>query len=137
MLSFGLTIRNADLIFANVLFIFSKIQDSVNAIWFFPYFWLYMWFKVIYPKYSKHLLFIVAHTIDCVCSKILNNGLLFSVFKFFGWNQPIFCLPKWLKWAPMFIVHGMYNFDVIVNILSLKRYHVFGAKVPRGYYAVT
>ena len=26
---------------------------------------------------------------------------------------------------------------VIVNILSLKRYHVFGAKVPRGYYAVT
>ena len=44
--------------------------------------------KVIYPKYSKHRLSTVAHTIDCVCSKILNHGLtyglLFSLFKFFG-----------------------------------------------------
>ena len=31
--------------------------------------------KVIYPKYSKHWLSSVAHTIDCVCSKILNHGL--------------------------------------------------------------
>ena len=31
--------------------------------------------KVIYLKYSKHLLSTVAHTIDCVCSKILNHGL--------------------------------------------------------------
>ena len=41
--------------------------------------------KVIYPKYSKHWLFTVA---NCVCSKLLNhglnNGLLFSLFKFFG-----------------------------------------------------
>ena len=44
--------------------------------------------KVIYPKYSKHWLSTVAHTIDCLCSKILNHGLndglLFSLFKFFG-----------------------------------------------------
>ena len=33
------------------------------------------WSKVIYPKYSKHWLSTVAHTIDCVCSKILNHGL--------------------------------------------------------------
>ena len=31
--------------------------------------------KVIYPKFSKHWLSTVAHTIDCVCSKILNHGL--------------------------------------------------------------
>ena len=31
--------------------------------------------KVIHPKYSKHWLSTVAHTIDCVCSKILNRGL--------------------------------------------------------------
>ena len=48
--------------------------------------------KVIYPKYSKHWLSTVAHTIiDCVCSKLLNHGLnhelLFSVFKFFGWKN--------------------------------------------------
>jgi hypothetical protein len=31
--------------------------------------------RVMYPKYSKHWLSTVAHTIDCVCSKILNHGL--------------------------------------------------------------
>ena len=56
--------------------------------------WALWWFaklKVIYPKYSKHWLSTVAHTIDCVCSKILNHGLnhglLFSLFKFFGWKN--------------------------------------------------
>ena len=43
---------------------------------------------VIHPKYSKHLPYTVAHTIDCVCSIMLNHGvnhgLLFSLFKFFG-----------------------------------------------------
>ena len=29
------------------------------------------WDKVIHPKYSKHWLTTVAHTIDCECSKIL------------------------------------------------------------------
>ena len=44
--------------------------------------------KVIYPKYSKHWPYTVAHTIDCVCSKILNHGLnlglLFSLSSFLG-----------------------------------------------------
>ena len=44
--------------------------------------------KVIYPKFFKQWLSTVAHTIDRVCSKILNqglnHGLLFSLFKFFG-----------------------------------------------------
>ena len=47
--------------------------------------------KVIYPNYSKHWLTTVAHTIDCVYSKILNHGLnhglLFSLFLFFGWKK--------------------------------------------------
>ena len=50
-----------------------------------------MLIKVIYPKYFKHWLSIVAHTIDCMCSKILshglNHGLSFSLFKFFGWKN--------------------------------------------------
>jgi hypothetical protein len=37
----------------------------------------------VYPKYSKHKLSTVAHTIDCVCSKILNHGLLMSPFQVF------------------------------------------------------
>ena len=36
--------------------------------------------KVIYPKYSKHWLYTVAHTIDCVCSKMLNHGLNHGLF---------------------------------------------------------
>ena len=47
--------------------------------------------KVINTKYSKHWLSTLAHTIDCVCSKILNHGLnhglLFPLFKFFGWKN--------------------------------------------------
>ena len=31
------------------------------------------YFKVIYPKYSKHWTFTVAYTIDWVCSKMLNH----------------------------------------------------------------
>ena len=61
--------------------------------------------KVIYPKYSKHLPYTVAHTIDCVCSKMLNHGLshglFLSLFKFF---------------FQMFIVLEMYNF-----VLSSKK----------------
>ena len=46
--------------------------------------------KVIYTKYSNHWPNSVAHTIDCVCSKMLNHGLnhglFLSLFKFFGWK---------------------------------------------------
>ena len=41
--------------------------------------------KFIYPKYSKHWPYTVTHTIDCVCSKMLNHslnhGLFLSLFK--------------------------------------------------------
>ena len=40
--------------------------------------------KVIYTKYSKHCPYTVAHTIECVCSKInhgLNHGLFISLLK--------------------------------------------------------
>ena len=40
--------------------------------------------KVIYPKYSKHLPYTVAYTIDCVCSKILNHGLIMDFFFHFS-----------------------------------------------------
>ena len=36
-------------------------------------------FKVIYTKYSKHSPYTVAHTIECVCSKI-NHGLNHELF---------------------------------------------------------
>ena len=36
--------------------------------------------KVIYPKYSKHWPYTVAHTIDCVCSKMLHHGLNHGLF---------------------------------------------------------
>ena len=35
---------------------------------------------VIYPKYSKNWPYTVAHTIDCVCSKMLNHGLNHGLF---------------------------------------------------------
>ena len=40
--------------------------------------------KVIYTKYSKHSPYTVAHTIECVCSKInhgLNHGVFLSLLK--------------------------------------------------------
>ena len=36
--------------------------------------------KVIHPKYSKHWPYTLAHTIDCVCSKMLNHGLNHGLF---------------------------------------------------------
>ena len=36
--------------------------------------------KVIYPKYSKHLPYTVAYTIDCVCNEMLNHGLNHGFF---------------------------------------------------------
>ena len=91
------------------------------------------WPKLYIP--SALNLSTLAHTVDCVCSKILNHGLnhglLFSLFKFFGWNNILnsglksrflfrlifqfyltyrliwqklaHCfLPQWLWWAPFF-----------------------------------
>ena len=36
--------------------------------------------KVIYPKYSKHWTYTVAHTIDCGCSKMISHGLNHELF---------------------------------------------------------
>ena len=36
--------------------------------------------QVIYPKHSKHWSHTVAHTIDCVCSKMLKHGLNLGSF---------------------------------------------------------
>ena len=36
--------------------------------------------NVVFTKYSKHWPFTVAHTIDCVCSKMLNHGLNHGFF---------------------------------------------------------
>ena len=84
--------------------------------------------KFIYPKYSKHYPYTVAHTIDCGCSKVLNHGLnhrlFLSLFFFFFCMKIHYKLNKF-KISPflsnqmpvlssffqMYIVLGMYNFD--------------------------
>ena len=38
--------------------------------------------KVIHPKYSKDWTYTVAHSTDCVYSKMLNHGWFLSFFKF-------------------------------------------------------
>merc|ERR1711971_337225 len=38
--------------------------------------------KVLHPKYFKHLPYTVAHTIDCVCSKMLNSWFKSWVISF-------------------------------------------------------
>ena len=46
--------------------------------------------KVIHPKYSKPWLYLLAATMCCICSKILNHGLnhglFLSLFMFFVWK---------------------------------------------------
>ena len=39
--------------------------------------------KVIYPKYPKHWPYTVAHTKNCVCSKMLNDGLNHAVISLY------------------------------------------------------
>ena len=66
---------------------------TISAITMRPAF-LHLWtmlmklIKVIYPKYWIST---VAHTFHCVCIKLLNhglnNGLLFSFLKCFGWKN--------------------------------------------------
>ena len=44
--------------------------------------------KLIYPKYSKHWPYLLAYTMDCECSKILNH-CIYSYQYFYG--QTIHC----------------------------------------------
>ena len=68
--------------------------------------WIQPRVKVVYPKYSKHWLHTVAHTIDCVCSKMLyhglNLGLSLSVFKL------ISCHIHWIAYR---ISYGCGNYS--------------------------
>ena len=92
----------------------------------------------MYPKYPKHWPYTVAHTVDCVCSKMLNHGinhgLFLSPLKLFGWKYIL----NWIKailpetspflsdqmavlssFFKMFIVLGMYNFEQDENATRL------------------
>ena len=58
----------------------NKIKDDFSSpIWYIltiVFGWLDSEVKVIYTKYSKHLLYTVAQTIDCVCSRMNNSWLI-------------------------------------------------------------
>ena len=73
--------------------------------------------KVIHPKYSKHWSYAVAHTMDCVCSKMfnhgLNHGLFLSLFKL------ISCPIHWIVCVCLFKFH----------IQFLKQFH-YGLVCP-------
>ena len=63
---------------------------------------VWVWGKVIYTKYSKHCLYTVAHTIDCVCSKI-NNSWFNPWFSFY-----FSCLyPAPFYWMVYVLAHGL------------------------------
>ena len=84
--------------------------------------------KVIYPKYSKHWLSTVAHTIDCVCIKILNHGLnhglLFPLFKFFGWKNILNYLENsGLKSRFLFCL--IFQFYLMYRLICQKPAHFF------------
>ena len=50
--------------------------------------------KIIYTKYSKHWFYTVAHTIECVCSKI-NNSWFNPWFSFYISSL---CLAPYIEW---------------------------------------
>ena len=86
------------------LFIFASVSKEFH----FHYFTNLTWptFKVIYTKYFKHCPYTVAHTIECVCSKInhgLNYGLFISLLK--------------LIYSALYIELYIYN--------SLFRFHIW------------
>ena len=51
-------------------------------------------FKVLNPKCSKYWIYTVAHTIDCVCSKMLQLGLSHGLFRSFSKLIP--CPIHWI-----------------------------------------
>ena len=58
-----------------VVFLNAAIHTRTRVLWFKFKFWFYILplLKVMYTKYSKHWLYTVAHTIECVCSKMNNS----------------------------------------------------------------
>ena len=88
--------------------------------------------KVTYPKYSKHWLSTVAHTIDWVCSKILNHGLihglLFSLFKFFWWKNIL----NWLENSGLksrFLFCLIFQFYLMYRLICQKPAHFLSAQM--------
>ena len=56
--------------------------------------------KVIYPKYSKHWLSTVAHTIDCVCNKIMVQIMGYTGGKNVWGDRPFYLVKQpQEKWA--------------------------------------
>ena len=78
---------------------------SIHCVW--------CWSKVINPKYSKHLPYGVAHTIDSVCSKMLSYGVISFTFQVF-----------WMK-----IIHSKLNkFRIKKKLLLYWELRVFYLK---------
>ena len=80
-------LKNDDVVFilsfSSILLAVGKLHDHVQL---FPSFLCnfsarLLGNKVIYPKYSKHWHYTMAYSTDCVCSKMLNHGLVLSLFK--------------------------------------------------------
>ena len=82
-----------------------------------------------YLKYSKHWLYTLAHTTDCVCSKMLNHGLnhgsFLSLFKFSGWKyilnwiiDTIENLPNSPKMVKIIIVFMVWRFKYVFCLVQ-------------------
>ena len=73
--------------------------------------------KVIYPKYSKHWFYTMAHTINFVCNEMLNHdlnhGFFLSLFK-------LIPCPKFFNSISFYGSYGIHNFSLI---------HKFGANI--------
>ena len=67
--------------------------------------------KVIYPKYSKHWPYTVAHTIDCVCSKMLNHGLNHGLFLLLF--KLIHCHIHWILYV---LAYSYLNFKAVLAL---------------------
>ena len=76
-------VKNQPNIFTFINFCFGFNHEIlINVMHLYPWIWCGGGTKVIYTKYSKHWLYKVAHTIECVCSKI-NNSWFNPWFSFY------------------------------------------------------
>ena len=83
-------------------------------------------YQVLYMYWQSTL----AHTIDCVCSKILNHclnhGVLFSLFKFFGWKNILNQLENsGLKWR--FLFCSTFKFYLMYRLICQEPVHFLSA----------
>ena len=74
--------------------------------------------NVTNPKYSKHWPYMVAYTIDCVCSKMLNHGLNHGLF------LSLFNLIHWhIHWI-LYVYVSLFKFQCLnfKAVLALPRH---------------